>query len=159
MQENAAAGKDHGNEAWYLTLHRVAGTQSLIQRVAIRDSNASNGQAIMVASDGSDLGNNVNWGFPPVGTLILLRQECGLNRYTPFLQQRAKLEARRIDDVLPESGRVGGERFRQAQHDNSHVATTGSCPVIPSEADGSRSGHTRVLNVIYPWAIATFPAL
>ncbi len=61
------------NEQWYLTLDLATGTQSLIQRVAVRDSNASNGQEIMITSGGSDLGNNLNWVFPPAGTLILLR--------------------------------------------------------------------------------------
>ncbi len=58
---------------WYLTLDETTGTQSLIQSVNVKDSNAGLGQEIEVTATGTDAGNNLNWLFPPSGTLFMLR--------------------------------------------------------------------------------------
>jgi hypothetical protein len=55
---------------WYL-LKPGSGTQDVGQ-VSAQDSNATNGWAFR-PSGGANLGHNVNWIFPPKGTVILLR--------------------------------------------------------------------------------------
>jgi hypothetical protein len=54
---------------WYLTL--MTGAVQNVRGVKVRDSNAGGGQTIVIIPrDGAmDLGNNVNWSFPPPGTV------------------------------------------------------------------------------------------
>jgi len=59
--------------AWYLTLDLTTGTQSLIERVDVQDSDASGGQTIDAGVGSVDSDRNVNWQFPPPGTVVLIR--------------------------------------------------------------------------------------
>gem|GEM_PF-1076379 len=57
--------------AWWYLLKPGSGTQDVGQ-VTVQDSNATNGWAFRPAG-GQNLGNNVNWLFPPKGTVIMMR--------------------------------------------------------------------------------------
>jgi len=59
--------------AWYLTLDLTTGTQSLIERADVQDSDASGGQTIDAGAGSADSGRNVNWTFPARGTLVIIR--------------------------------------------------------------------------------------
>jgi hypothetical protein len=56
---------------WWYLLKPGSGTQDVGQ-VTVQDSNATNGWAFR-ASGGQNLGHNVNWLFPPKGTVIMMR--------------------------------------------------------------------------------------
>jgi hypothetical protein len=56
---------------WWLTKGSPGGTQN-VGRVCVQDSNATNGMTF-AASGGNNLGHNVNWTFPPKGSMFLMR--------------------------------------------------------------------------------------
>ena len=58
-------------DRWILTKGSIGATQN-VGRVHVRDSNAALGNTFQ-ASGGGDLGNNLNWLFPPKGTVFMLR--------------------------------------------------------------------------------------
>jgi len=58
-------------DRWILTKGSVGPTQN-VGKVYVRDSDAHLGNTFN-ASGGSSLGNNLNWKFPPKGTVILMR--------------------------------------------------------------------------------------
>ena len=56
---------------WYL-LKPGSETQD-VGRVTVQYSNATNGWTFRAAQGSSDKGDNVNWIFPPTGTVIMVR--------------------------------------------------------------------------------------
>ena len=57
---------------WYLTKGTPGSTQN-VGKVYVQDSNATNGMTFAAAIGSRNLGHNVNWTFPPWGSMVLVR--------------------------------------------------------------------------------------